>query len=127
MLFGNLNAVVDWFLHPEIPYFDHEHIIVGGMTGLAVTMLLALLWVYEHHLKQSLAKIEMLESILPICLHCKKIQMTDENGTPGKSWQSIESYFTRHTTTKLSHGICPDCARKHYPNFEEAIIDETTI
>lgn len=33
LLLSNLNAIVDSFLHPEIPYFDHEHLIVGGITG----------------------------------------------------------------------------------------------
>lgn len=31
---GNLDALVDRFLHPEIPYFDVEHLIVGGITIL---------------------------------------------------------------------------------------------
>ena len=31
VLIANLSAFVEFFLHPEIPYFDLEHIIVGGM------------------------------------------------------------------------------------------------
>ncbi len=31
---GNLSSLTDLFLHPEIPYFDREHIIVGGTTAL---------------------------------------------------------------------------------------------
>lgn len=34
LLLSNLNAITDSFLHPEISYFDHEHIIVGGFAGL---------------------------------------------------------------------------------------------
>jgi len=37
-----LNAIVDKILHPEIPYFDFEHIIVGGVlfTGIALATFL---------------------------------------------------------------------------------------
>ncbi len=36
---SNLSALVDAFLHPEIPYFDIEHLIVGGVTGLVSSIL----------------------------------------------------------------------------------------
>ena len=39
VLLGNLNAIVDSMLHPEIPYFHKEHLIVGGAT-MAVMVLL---------------------------------------------------------------------------------------
>jgi PAS domain-containing protein len=40
---ANLNALVDVFAHPEIPYFDHEHLIVGGITALAAAAFFAIL------------------------------------------------------------------------------------
>jgi hypothetical protein len=33
LLLANVSAVVDAVLHPEIPYFDREHLIVGGVTA----------------------------------------------------------------------------------------------
>lgn len=42
VVIGNFNAVVDLIIHPDIPYFDREHFIVGGATALLTIMLLAL-------------------------------------------------------------------------------------
>jgi hypothetical protein len=33
-LVSNINAITDYYLHPEIPYFDDEHLIVGSITGI---------------------------------------------------------------------------------------------
>ena len=38
LLTTNINAVVDHFLHPDIPYFDEEHLIVGATNGLITTL-----------------------------------------------------------------------------------------
>ena len=121
---SNLNAIVDSFLHPEIPYFDQEHLIVGGVTGLVSAVLFGLLILYARHLEQALSKIRILESFLSICANCKKIRFSDSNATKKESWQSIESYITEHTTTKFSHGICPDCMKKLYPEFTKEEVSQ---
>ena len=36
----NIGALTDLVLHPDIPYFDPEHMVVGGATGLLVILLL---------------------------------------------------------------------------------------
>ncbi|NOQ27245.1 MAG: hypothetical protein GQ564_17935 [Bacteroidales bacterium] len=46
----NLNAIVDSILHPDIPYFDSEHLIVGGTTGLFSLLFFILLNFYINHL-----------------------------------------------------------------------------
>lgn len=70
----NLNALVDFFLHPEIPYFDKEHLIVGGVTGFVSSVLYGILLIYMRHLNNALNTIITLESILPICSNCKKFE-----------------------------------------------------
>lgn len=129
VLISNLNAIVDSFLHPEIPYFDEEHLIVGGVTGLVTAILFGLVILYARHLEQALSKIKRLESFLQICANCKKIRISDSNATTKESWQAIESYIIEHTDTMFSHGICPDCMKKFYPEFtkEEDIGDNTSI
>jgi hypothetical protein len=62
-------------------------------------------------LKEALSKVQALEGILPICASCKMIR--DENG----GWTQIESYIREHSEVDFSHGICPDCAKKLYPDF----------
>jgi len=113
----NLNALVDLILHPAIPYFDKEHLIVGGVTGFVSIVLFGILFVYMRHLEIALNTIKSLESILPICSACKKIRIIDSDPKRIDSWQPIESYITLKTTAKLSHGICPECASRLYPEY----------
>lgn len=54
---------------------------------------------------------ELLKAMLPICCHCKKIRGETAH------WHSMEAYFMEHHNIQFSHGICPDCARKHYPEI----------
>jgi len=115
---GNLNAIVDHFLHPEIAYFDHEHLIVGGITGLVSGVLFGLVILYARQLEQTLTEIRVLESFLPICSSCKKIRIADSDADQQESWQSIDAYISEHTSTSFSHGICPDCKQKLYPEFD---------
>ena len=43
LLMANLSALTDLILHPEIPYFDTEHLIVGGSSALLTLILFAVL------------------------------------------------------------------------------------
>jgi PAS domain S-box-containing protein len=49
--------------------------------------------------------------LLPICSSCKKIR--DKGGL----WHNLEYYFNIHTRIEFSHGICPDCLPRLYPEF----------
>ena len=63
-------------------------------------------------LKKAISEIKRLSGLLPICSHCKKIR--DDTGY----WSQIESYIREHSDAEFSHGICPDCAKIHYPEFD---------
>ena len=115
----NLNAVVDSILHPDIPYFDKEHIIVGGVTSLVSIILIILLITYIRYLDKALTKIQTLESFLPICAYCKKIRKEGSDPQKKESWQQIESYVAEISATKFSHGICPECYSKLYAAISE--------
>jgi GAF domain-containing protein len=69
----------------------------------------------SHALAEAAANVKTLRGLLPICSHCKAIRDDKDY------WQSVELYVKTHTEAVLSHGICPDCARKHYPEFYEEI------
>jgi hypothetical protein len=62
-------------------------------------------------LNTALEEIKTLKGILPICASCKKIR--DDTGY----WNQIESYIKEHSEAEFSHGLCPDCAEKLYPEF----------
>ncbi len=63
-------------------------------------------------LARALAEVKVLEGLLPTCCHCKAIR--DEQGR----WQPMELYVMERTRSKFSHGICPDCARRLYPDYD---------
>ncbi|MDZ7831428.1 MAG: response regulator [Desulfobacterales bacterium] len=63
-------------------------------------------------LKKALAEIKTLSGLLPICSHCKQVR--DDKGY----WSQIESYISAHSDAHFSHSICPECAKKHYPEFD---------
>jgi hypothetical protein len=65
-------------------------------------------------LQEALAKVKTLSGLLPICASCKKIR--DDRGY----WNQIETYVQKHSDAQFSHGICPDCIRKLYPEFAGA-------
>lgn len=112
LFMSNLNALVDTFFHPEIPYFDEEHLIVGGFTGFICIFLFIMLMIYLRHLNRAMAKIETLESFLSICSYCKKIRIPGSDPKFKKSWQHFETYIKAKTKTEFSHGVCPDCFPK---------------
>ncbi|MBX7150155.1 PAS domain S-box protein [bacterium] len=60
-------------------------------------------------LQNALSKVKTLSGLLPICAACKKIR--DDKGY----WNQIEVYIEQHSEADFSHGICPDCARRLYP------------
>lgn len=62
-------------------------------------------------LEGALREIKQLNGLLPICASCKKIR--DDNG----GWTQIETYISRHTDAEFTHGICPECAEKLYPDI----------
>ncbi len=63
------------------------------------------------NLKKSLAKVRKLSGLLPICASCKKIR--DDKGY----WNQIEAYIRDHSEAEFSHGICPECSEKLYPEY----------
>jgi len=63
-------------------------------------------------LQAALGKVKTLGGLLPICASCKKIR--DDAGY----WRQIESYIHDHSEVEFSHGICPECAKKIYPDFD---------
>jgi hypothetical protein len=70
----------------------------------------------QHAMQEALEaeeQITRLEGLLPICSSCKKIR--DDDG----KWQRMELYIQDHSQANFTHGICPDCTRKLYPELEE--------
>lgn len=64
-----------------------------------------------RELRDALATIKSLRGMLPICASCKRIR--DDKGY----WNQIELYIAEHSEAQFTHGICPECVRKYYPEL----------
>jgi PAS domain S-box-containing protein len=56
-------------------------------------------------------EVQTLSGLLPICASCKKIR--DDRGY----WSQIETYISRHSRAEFSHGLCPECMQRLYPEL----------
>lgn len=70
------------------------------------------LWDRNLELAGEFYKCKALSGFLPICASCKKIR--DEQN----QWINIEEYFTEHSEAEFTHGLCPECADKLYPELK---------
>jgi len=63
-------------------------------------------------LEEASRNIKILSGLIPICASCKKIR--DDEGY----WHQIEQYINEHYDAVFSHGLCPACAKKMYPDMK---------
>jgi PAS domain S-box-containing protein len=64
-------------------------------------------------LQEALTKVKTLRGLIPICSSCKKIR--DDKGF----WKQVEVYVGEHSDAEFSHGLCPDCMKRLYPDYVE--------
>jgi PAS domain S-box-containing protein len=65
-----------------------------------------------QHLQDALKEIKALRGILPLCSFCKRVR--DDQGY----WEQVDIYLQKHSIADISHGICPKCAKEHYPDIK---------
>ena len=63
-------------------------------------------------LQEALANVKTLSGLVPVCAYCKKVREDDGY------WNQIEAYISKHSEAQFSHGICPACAEKHFPEWD---------
>lgn len=71
-----------------------------------------------EELQDALSKVKLLSGLIPICANCKNIR-NDEG-----YWQKVEVYIRDHSEAKFSHGLCPACAKKLYPELYDPSWDK---
>jgi len=64
-------------------------------------------------LSEALTQVRTLSGLLPICSSCRRIR-NDEG-----YWEQLEEFIQEHTDADFSHGICPECMAKIYPNYKK--------
>jgi len=62
-----------------------------------------------RELQETLGRVRTLSGLLPMCAACRKIRDKQD------VWHNLESYIRTHTEADFSHGICPDCRQRLYP------------
>jgi len=99
-------------------------ILISGFIGIIAIALGSMFFIYVSNpllrelyktietLQDALKKVKLLSGLLPICASCKKIR--DDKGY----WNQIESYIREHSEAEFSHGLCPECAKKLYPEID---------
>lgn len=65
-------------------------------------------------LRRAQQEIQTLRGFLPTCACCKKIR--DDQG----AWHDMESYITHHSEAQFSHGLCPDCIPRYFPDYQNS-------
>ncbi len=113
-------------LHGETHYFDTVVEPIRGVRGAVVGLTCSATDITPTKkslverealiakLQDALEEVNLLSGLLSICASCKRI--ANEHGT----WEPLESYLQTHSQAKFSHGVCPDCLRKLYPDYYPA-------
>lgn len=105
-----LDAGADDFI---IKNFDKDELEARIKVGERVARLKSELDNRVRELEETMAHVKLLQGILPICMHCHKIRDDKE------IWQQVDQYITDHSEAMISHGLCPECYEKLYPEFFE--------
>ncbi|MCA8977523.1 MAG: hypothetical protein KDC98_22560 [Planctomycetes bacterium] len=69
----------------------------------------------NQKLETAMSQVKQLRGMMPICSGCKSVR--DDAGY----WRDIESYVREHTDASFSHGLCPTCAERLYPDLMPGI------
>jgi sigma-B regulation protein RsbU (phosphoserine phosphatase) len=83
--------------------FDVDELSARLAVGGRIAELQERLAARVRELEETLAHVQRLRGLIPICAWCKKVR-TDRD-----YWQQVEEYIIEHSEARFSHGICPDC------------------
>lgn len=109
-LVAGLDAGADDYL---VKPFDHEELRARLNVGARIVGLQRRLAERVGELEAALSAVKQLQRMIPICSYCKRIR-SDKDG-----WEPLESYISEHTEAQFSHGICPPCLAKEWPDLAD--------
>lgn len=95
----------------EVPWEMVDAGVNAAIRICVLTLIAALTSRVSRQMKALRREVKVLTGLLPICCCCKKIR--DDKDV----WQPLESYISRHSEALFSHGYCPECARRHFPEL----------
>ena len=101
-----LDAGADDFIHKQ---FDMNEFRARLQVGVRMVKMKAELAERVQELEDAIGHIKRLHGMLPICMHCHRIR--DKQA----AWQNLEKYLAEHSDVTFSHGLCPECIDKYFP------------
>lgn len=116
---------INWTSTTKVPIYDGEGKIIG-LVGITreineIKQAEAEREKIILELQDAIRKVNTLKGLIPICANCKKIR--DDQGY----WSNVESYIADHAEVEFTHGICPDCLNKLYPEYSQKIMAAQTL
>jgi len=117
-------ASLMWGHYAAMPSVDRVaaalNILIAGALGMAVARNRLKL---ERDLDEALererqavedrqrtaAALRTLEGIIPICMYCREVR------TEAGAWEKLDDYVRSRTDADFSHGICPVCLSRNFP------------
>lgn len=101
----------------NIPWQETYSLSSAGInTGVRISALVLYAYLVDRtswQTRELKKRVNLLEGILPICASCKKIRNDQGN------YEEMEKYISDHSEAEFSHGICPECVKKLYPEFSK--------
>jgi len=110
------SGAADYVLKEAVSQESLEKVILSALERLRLQQQAD---VYRLQLKQRvqeleemLARVKMLEGLLPICMYCRRIRMSNNE------WKHLDAYVDEYSDVSFSHTLCLDCKTEHYPNLK---------
>ena len=118
---GNLVLMVVFFSGSLIVTFGYlTGSLTGGILPVSLTLLAGSLMALLStllHTRMILGLQKTLAGIVPVCSGCKKIRRPELAEGDPEAWQVVDTYLASHTTAMVTHGLCPDCLKRMYPEM----------
>ncbi len=64
-------------------------------------------------LEESLAHVQQLQGLIPICAWCRQVR------SDGNFWEKVESYLGKRSGLQFTHAICPTCKAKQTEGLKQ--------
>jgi len=115
----SLDAAVDHFLHPNIPFFHIEHLIIGGVTGAVTALLIGIIFYYMRHLERSVRDLRKKEAQL--LLEQNKLSSIMEvigTGVTVRNRDYVLIYQNNYVTNLFGNHVGEKCYRV-FQNLDE--------
>jgi uncharacterized membrane protein YccC len=110
VLICSILTIIDIFFSPQPLVVPFWKVLTNRGLALFAMWTIAILLYHRNVLlarrEEALARIRLLEGLLPICAECKKIR--DRADT----WHRLETYLSAHSSLTFTHGICPECEKQ---------------